>query len=227
MSRRLLIYQRRDTVSKGKSATLPRQAAFPAPNKAPAALRRKLSEQSLAADAYLFHQGDRTNAVFAIASGIVRLERHTADGHAVVIHRARAGESLAEAALYADVYHCDAVAETPARVIVYPKDAMLALLQTDAVSAASVTAALARHVQGLRTQLELRNLQPAGARVFAYLELLADDNGNIELDRPLKELASEVGLTHETLYRALAALARTGDIVRDGRRMRLRPPGSV
>jgi len=157
----------------------------------------------------------------------VRLERHTADGHTIVIHRAQAGESLAEAALFADSYHCDAIAEVPARVVVYPKDAMLALLQTDAAIAEALTTALARHVQGLRTRLELRNLRPAQARVFAYLELLADDDGNIVLDRPLKELAGEIGLTHEALYRALAALARSGDIARDGRRISVRPPQLV
>jgi len=203
------------------------RAAFPAPAAAPAALRKHLSEHAIAAGAYLFHQGDPATAVFAIAAGIMRLERHTADGHTIVIHRARAGESLAEAALYADGYHCHAVAETPARVIVYPKDVMLTLLQTDAAIADSVTAALARHVQGLRTRLELRNLRPAKTRVLAYLELLADDDGNIEADRPLKALASEIGLTHEAFYRALAALAKSGDIVRDGRRINLSPPHSI
>lgn len=203
------------------------QAAFPAPADAPDALREHLTEQSIAAGTYLFHQGDPANAVFAILSGIMRLERHTADGHAIVIHRARTGESLAEAALFSDSYHCDAIAEAPARVIVYQKDAMLALLQADVAMAESLTAALAHHVQGLRTRLELRNLRPAHARVFAYLELLADDDGTIALDRPLKELAGEIGLTHEALYRALAALARNGDIARDGRRISVRPPQPV
>jgi len=200
------------------------RAAFPAPDDAPATLRNILSEQSLAAGTYLFHQGDPAKAVFVVASGIVRLERHTAEGHAIVIHRARAGESLAEAALYADAYHCDAVAEAPARVIVYPKDTMLALLQTDTAIAESVTAALARHVQVLRTRLELRNVRPALTRVFSYLELLADGDGNIVLDRPLKDLAGEIGLTHEALYRALADLARNGDIARDGHSISVRPP---
>lgn len=186
-----------------------------------------MSEQSLAADSYLFHQGDTANAVFAVASGIVRLERHTVDGQTIVIHRARAGESLAEAALYADSYHCDAIAEGPARIIVYPKPAMLALLRADPVIAESVTTALAHHVQGLRARLELRNLRPANKRVHAYLELLADDAGHVVLDRTLKELASEIGLTHEALYRALATLAHTGNIVRDGQRISLRPPAPV
>lgn len=209
------------------NAAPPWRAAFPAPSAAPEALRKHLSEHSIAAGAYLFHQGDPAKAVYAIAAGIMRLERHTADGHAIVIHRARAGESLAEAALYADGYHCDAIAETPARVIVYPKDVMLRLLQTETAIADSVTAALARQVQGLRTRLELRNLRPAKARVLAYLELLADAHGGIEADRPLKELASEIGLTHEAFYRALAALAKSGDIERNGRRINLSLPGSI
>ena len=190
-------------------------------------LRKHISEQSLAAGAYLFHQGDPTNAVYAVSFGTVRLERHTTDGRTIIIHRARAGESLAETALFADAYHCDAIAQAPARVIVYPKGAMLALLKADAAIAQSLTAALAHHVQGLRTRLELRNLRPAQARVFAYLELLADDDGHILLDRPLKELASGIGLTHEVLYRSMAALARSGNIARDGRRISVRPPQSV
>jgi CRP-like cAMP-binding protein len=214
-------------VNNQKSVAPPWRAAFPAPADAPVALRKHISEQSLAAGSYLFHQGDAANAVFAVASGIVRLERHTVDGQTIVIHRARAGESLAEAALYADSYHCDAIAEEPACIIVYPKAAMLALLREDPMIAESVTTALAHHVQGLRTRLELRNLRPANKRVLAYLELLADDDGHVVLDRTLKELASEIGLTHEALYRALAALAHTGNIVRDGRRISLRPPAPV
>ena len=214
-------------MSSDDSAAPPWRSAFPAPAASPTALRQHLSEQSLAAGAPLFHQGDTAGAVYAVASGTVRLERDTADGHTIVIHRARAGESLAEAALYADTYHCDAIAEVPARVIVYPKDAMLALLRADATTAQTLTAALARQVQALRTQIELRNLRPANARVLAYLELLADGDGNIEFDRPLKELAGEIGLTHEALYRALAALARAGDIVRDGRRISVRQSHTV
>lgn len=199
------------------------RAAFPSPTRAPETLRTQLTERTIAAGAYLFHQNDPANAVFAITAGIMRLERHTADGRTITIHRARIGESLAEAALFADRYHCDAVAETPARVIVYPKPILLELMQTETAIATSVTAALARHVQQLRTRLEVRNLRPAAMRVLAYLELLADDNGNIEVDRPLKELATEIGLTHEAFYRALAALAKSGDIAREGRNIKLSP----
>ncbi len=203
------------------------RAAFPVPDNAPEGLRRHLTQQSVATGAALFRQGEPARAVYAIVSGAMRLERHTADGRTMIIHRARAGESLAEAALFADCYHCDAIAETSARVIVYPKEPMLALLRTDAEIAQTVTATLAQQVQSLRTRLELRNLRPARARVFAYLELLADDHGNIVLDRPLKELASEIGLTHEAFYRALAALAATGAIARDGRLISLRPTRSL
>jgi len=191
------------------------RAAFPAPAAAPAALRKHLSEHAIAAGAYLFHQGDPATAVFAIAAGIMRLERHTADGHTIVIHRARAGESLAEAALYADGYHCHAVAETPARVIVYPKDVMLTLLQTDAAIADSVTAALARHVQGLRTRLELRNLRPAKTRVLAYLELLADDDGNMTCIEAAKvtrwpDRTVLAGMRYRYYVRAYDASGRAG-----------------
>jgi CRP/FNR family transcriptional regulator, dissimilatory nitrate respiration regulator len=37
----------------------------------------------------------------------------------------------------------------------------------------------------------------------------------------LKDLAAEIGLTHEALYRALAALERAGEVKRAGNRIML------
>jgi DNA-binding HxlR family transcriptional regulator len=42
--------------------------------------------------------------------------------------------------------------------------------------------------------------------------------------RPWTEIAAEIGLTHEAIYRALAALERDGRIIRNQEQVVLQPP---
>jgi CRP-like cAMP-binding protein len=187
----------------------------------PASVARRVMRRSLARGEALFHQGDAAAAIFLVERGQVALTRHLAHGAAVVVHRARAGESFAEAALFAERYHCDAIAESATRVAAIPKRPLLAALARDQALAGALMARLARQVQSLRARLEIRAVRPACERVFQALALAAT-RGRVVLDRPLKELAAEIGLTHEALYRALAALAASGRLERTGRRIVLR-----
>ncbi len=155
-------------------------------------------------------------AVYRVDSGRVRLVRHLDDGTSVALHVARDGETFAEAALWADAYHCDGVAEAPSRVTVIPKADLLRALEDDPQAALALARGLAAHVRDLRTRLELRNIRSAPARIMAWLRLQASgDPPTLRLDRPWTEVAAEIGLTHEAIYRALATLERAGRIVRE------------
>jgi len=176
----------------------------------------------------LFLQGDRAVAVFSVVRGRLRLVRHAADGASVTLHVARAGETFAEAALFSRVYHCDAVAETAARVLVHPKPAALDVLRRDAKRAKQFMAALAAQVIRLRAQLELRNIRSARERVLQYLALAIGPGGrDLVLDRPLKDLAREIGLSHEAFYRVLRDLERDGLIARREKTIRLTAPENI
>jgi len=50
--------------------------------------------------------------------------------------------------------------------------------------------------------------------VMQLLRLCCDDAGIYRTAGVLKEMAAELGLTHESLYRALAMLEKKGAIVR-------------
>ncbi|MGE5506817.1 MAG: Crp/Fnr family transcriptional regulator [Actinomycetota bacterium] len=169
----------------------------------------------LEAGATLFCQGDATFGLFAVVEGSVRLLRHGFDGGAITLHVARAGETFAEASLFSDVYHCDAVADGPALVAVIDKQAARALLATDTDFAMAFAARLARLVQGLRSQVELRDIRSAGDRIMAALSLRAGPDGSVRLAGSLKSFASEIGLTHEALYRALRRLEGRGALRRE------------
>jgi DNA-binding Lrp family transcriptional regulator len=77
--------------------------------------------------------------------------------------------------------------------------------------------------------LTRRHLFHAGLstdRVLRHLYLSVSKDGAVVFDRPLLEVAEDIGLTHEAYYRALAALVRAGAIKRRGRTIRLSEPGS-
>lgn len=171
--------------------------------------------RQFAAGDVLFRQGDAATAIYAVKSGRVRLLRRTVDDHLVVLHTARNGESFAEAALFSEVYHCDAVAAVPSRIWRYPKDQLLAALRANPSLWEAFVARLARQVQGLRSRLELRNIRSARERVFQYLLLAAGPDGRtVALDGQLQDIAADLGLTREAFYRTVASLEAKGVIAR-------------
>jgi CRP-like cAMP-binding protein len=186
------------------------------------ALGIRIARRDLPEGAHLFRQGDPARAVFVVERGRVALVRHAPDGAPVVLHVARGGDSVAEASLFSDTYHCDAIAEIASRVAVVPKGPLKAALARDPALAQAMMARLARQVQALRARLELRNIKSARERTWQMLLIAAGGEANtVTFDRPLKDLAAEIGLTHEAFYRALAELAREGRIERERRRVRI------
>jgi CRP-like cAMP-binding protein len=133
----------------------------------------------------------------------------------VVLHSARPGELFAEAALFAERYQCDAVAATAARVRAYPKGPLLAAFRADPALAERFMAVLAHQIHALRARLEERNIRSARRRLLHHLALAAAPGSRtMKLDGTLIDLAAELGLTHEALYRTLAALEKDGAIRR-------------
>ncbi|MEZ5936355.1 MAG: Crp/Fnr family transcriptional regulator [Alphaproteobacteria bacterium] len=176
----------------------------------------------------VFATGDPTRGLFLVEEGLVRLMRHGIDGDDVTLHVAGPGEMFAEASLFAERYHCDAIAERPTTLLTFAKARVLAMLETEPRSARRWIEHLSRQVQSLRAQTALLGLKTAADRVLSYLRLRAGKGVVVPIDRPWKVIASELGLTHEALYRALARLERDGVIVRDRKRflVGLRPDRS-
>lgn len=189
----------------------------------PESVRRHSAARALQAGEALFRQGDRTTAIYAVELGRIRLIRHTADTREVVLHTARPGGLFAEAALFSDAYQCDAVAATGSRVRSFPKPELLAALRDDPALAQRFMAALAHQVHTLRARLEERNIRSARERVLHHLALAAGADGRtMRVDGRLMDLAAELGLAHEVLYRTLAALEKDGSITRSGTAITLR-----
>ena len=181
----------------------------------PAAVRLAAIDRKLKAGEPLFHLGDKTSGLYEVIAGRVRLTRVDRSGRETVLYVAGPGETIAEASLFSPVYHCDAVAGSDAVVRLYPKPAVLSTFAKDRKAAQAFSATLARQVMSLRTRLAQRDIRSARERVRHFLALNTGADGRtVALRGTVKDLAAELGLTHEALYRTLAALERTGEIRR-------------
>ena len=180
-------------------------------------VRSAAIERRLKPGQVLFHSGSKSNGLYEVVSGTVRLVRTDRSGREAVLQIACAGDSLAEASLFSSSYHCDAIATTEAVVRLYPKALLLADLQRDPEIAKSFAAILARQVMTLRMRLERRNIHSARDRVRHFLTVNAGaDARTVVLPGTIKELAADLGLTHEALYRTLARMEADGEIARAG-----------
>jgi CRP/FNR family transcriptional regulator, dissimilatory nitrate respiration regulator len=187
-----------------------------------AAIRAGAIDRRLRRGEALFHAGDPAVGLFEVLKGKVRLVRVDPSGREAVLQVAGAGETLAEASLFSETYHCDAIATAAAVVRLYPKAVLFAELARDPKLAQAFTAMLARQVMSLRTRLERRNIHSARDRIRHFLAVnVGADGRSVTLAGNLKELAAELGLTHEALYRTLARMEEDGEIKRSGGTIRI------
>ncbi|UAB91020.1 Crp/Fnr family transcriptional regulator (plasmid) [Ruegeria sp. SCSIO 43209] len=169
-----------------------------------------LSNLCYAQGGHVFRQGDPTNGIFFIKSGNVCLTRVTESGNAVTIHNAQPGDMFAEASIYSDHYHCDAICSCSSEVVRVSKRAILLRLEDDSAFSEGITKRLAMQVQDYRQLLTLHAVKSANERV-----LLAVALG--KLTGSVTQFASQIGLTKEACYRALKDLSEQGLLVKTGR----------
>ena len=185
----------------------------------PESLQNKITVQNLVAGQTLFTQEDEASSFYIVTSGRIKLVRYLDQGKISTFEIVRASQSVAEIALFADVYPCTAIAETDSEVIVYPKEELLQVFRKYPDLAENFMAMLVKKIQSLKFRLELRDIRIAHERVLRYLRHLVNfpEETTVVLDRPLKDIAGDLGFTPETLSRALIRLETDGAIARQER----------
>ncbi len=162
----------------------------------------------------LFKQGATIERMYLIASGRVKLQRHTREGDTVILHVGTAGEMIAEASLFSETYHCTAIIDQSAEIHTLERDLALAQILQNPGNSQKILKLFSRQIRDLRGLIETRNIRSAQSRTLAYLSSIAGPDGQVVLHTSLRDIAYKLGLAHETLYRELRMLEKNGMIRR-------------
>lgn len=154
----------------------------------------------------LFATGSKPVNMFFIGTGEVILERLGAQGSAAVLQRTRHG-FVGEASLQSARYHCDGKVIAVSEITQIPIKQVRTAMDSDPAFASRWIAMLNREVKRLRLQCERMSLNKVQDRLIHLLET-EGVSGKYPLGSGLKSLASELGVTHEALYRCVSALEK-------------------
>ncbi len=179
----------------------------------PESLQAQCVSSTVKKGTLLFQAGKKPLWMFYVMQGEVTLERHSAQGDPVVLQRTRHG-FVSEASLQSPKYHCDGRAVAHSDIIQIPLPQLAEALSQDPAFAGRWISMLNQEVKRLRLQCERMSMKSVKDRVL-HLIHTEGKNGSYPVNAGLKSLASELGVTHEALYRTLAALEKSKDIKRE------------
>ena len=163
----------------------------------------------------LFLRGDPADRFFLLLSGWVKIFLDTPSGEQTVIEIMRAGESIAEAAIFMEMaYPASAEIADDARILEIPAQPFLALLRTESGLALTMLAALSKRLHYLVQHIEKVQTFSTPHRLAEFLIGLADgaDEGAAVIRLPYDKslVAARLGMKPESLSRALAKLRDLG-----------------
>ena len=160
----------------------------------------------------LFLTGTRPQWMYFVCEGEVVLERHGQHGEVANLQRCQRG-FVGEASLTSTAYHCDARTTVPSKIVRIPIRALRQALKQDYGFAERWIQMLSSEVRRLRLQNERLSLPKVQSRILHLIDT-EGRNGRYALGCSLKQLAGQLAVTHEALYRALAQLEKGGKISR-------------
>ncbi len=164
----------------------------------------------------IFSEGDHAGHAYKIVSGMVRLCKHTQDG------RRQIADFLLPGAIFGIIdrgeYGFSAEAVSDVVLVSYPRTQIDRLSATKTGVTDHIFAALTDQFMAMQRHLVVLGCQNAKERLASFLLLLADRSRALpgdRLDLPMgrQDIASHLGLTIETVCRALAELKREGIVV--------------
>jgi CRP/FNR family transcriptional regulator len=176
-----------------------------------AAIRRRLER-----DAILFHEGDRAEGLFVLASGRIKLVRYTPQGKEMLVHLVRSGQSFADAALFGPgTYPATAVAVEPSEVWLWPRSRLLKQMRSSPELALALIVSLSVWTRHLVGTLELLTQRRVEERLAVYLQgrgggRSLGSGDEIVLGEAKQLVAAQIGTAPEVLSRTFRRLEEAG-----------------
>lgn len=177
----------------------------------------------------IFREGESYQGMFVVLEGLAVVYKLSEDGRMLILHVCRAGDSLAEVALFdgpGALYAAHARVTRDSEVLFLPKDKFAPFLKQHPEVAWEMLKGFAERLKELTLQLEGVTLREVSARLARYLLREADASGAVGeaqpcLTLPLAKgsLASYLGTVHETLSRTFARLIKEEIVAVEGPRV--------
>ncbi len=166
----------------------------------------------LAKGVELFAPGDPSRGFYVVRNGSIRVYGMSPQGKEITQEIAGSADAFAVASLFSDTYHCFAEALKDSQLYLLKKKEFLDLVTADREFAVAWMRMLSLMVINLRRRLVDLTLKSPKARIAGYLLLLAEMQGSRSVALPVhrKELATFLGMTHETFYRTAKELTNAG-----------------
>ena len=162
-------------------------------------------------NAMIFSEGDEANYVYRIVTGAVRLCKLMSDGRRQIAGFLLPGDFFGFE--WRAIYSLSAEALTKVKVVCYARSRLDRLGAERADVQRSLMSLLSRDLWAAQNHLLTLGQRSAKERVVSFLLALAERNGTREggtLDIPMgrQDIADYLGLTIETVCRALSELKR-------------------
>lgn len=183
--------------------------------------------RSVAKDAYLFREGERSEGFYVIQKGAINVHRVSLSGKEQVIYVFRPGESLAEASLAsATGYPANARAIEASTVLLIPRDPFLDLIGRKPELGLRMLASMSQHLRvlvGLVEDFTLKNVETRLVNLLlSRVPVTAAGEAEINLKETKRVLAAQLATSSETLSRTLAKLRDEGLVVVHGAKIRIK-----
>jgi CRP-like cAMP-binding protein len=184
---------------------------------------------ALPAGTILFNQGDGSDGLYVITSGIVRIYLTSSDGREATISLAEQGDVIGEMALLDGLPRsAGAAALTDARLIFIQREPFLALLESSTLLGRQIIITLCERLRATNTQVDQAIFHDLRHRLLVLLRQIALLHGRLEGDMAVVELdvtqgtlAQMLGASREAVNKHLRALAREGCIAVAGHKIEI------
>lgn len=171
----------------------------------------------------IFDQGQSPTAQVVVLEGTVHLSGFTEGRPRMLVEVVTSPDLLLPAAVLEDApYLLRAQAAIECKLLLVPAEAWRHLVESEPAAALGVISCLTRQFRRMTRQVKNLKLRTTTQRVAAYLLALNDSDSGMEIELPYDKgaIATELGMTRESLSRAFVAL-ETDAIAVNGSKIRI------
>lgn len=172
------------------------------------ALKRTVGKNTI-----LIQEGDPTDVLYVIESGVAQAFRSDASGKQVIINRFGPGDFFGEMSFFDGRERCASViTRTPCTLLLIPRRVFLDLSGRHPQILTTIINALLERLRRATEQIETLALLDVYGRIARFLIEHQNAEGVVDIPLTHQELADTVGATRETVCRIMNELASGGYI---------------